>query len=374
MAAQPSQANPQMIAWAIDESGYGQEELAQQLHVDAAKIAAWIDGEESPTVGELSRLSKVLHRSSALFYRPSPPTRHSLPAALRVAQGRAARELLPNERLVLRRARRQQQLVASLLHAENTPQIPKAADTQSPPTAAQRLRGWIGVPLATQVAWKSDREAYRAWKSELEERGLMVMELSLGRQGLRGFSLPNAKAPAISVNSANNYAARSFTLWHEVAHLALATEASCLAPDPDPSARTERWCDRVASAVLMPPDAVRAFIEDERPLGGFQLVERGARHFRVSLRAMAIALEEAAPTLGALFAEVEARAGQRDYEKGGGGGRRRPQIRLQEVGSVGARTIADAVSAQRISELTARRVLRLDGYELSEMAGMVGRS
>ena len=88
------------------------------------------------------------------------------------------------------------------------------------------------------------------------------MELQLGSDGLRGFALADEYAPLVAVNTHENIEARVFTLLHEVAHLASDTAKACLgiALDAD---RTERWCDEVASAAVLPRDTLRETRSEE---------------------------------------------------------------------------------------------------------------
>ena len=77
-----------------------------------------------------------------------------------------------------------------------------------------------------------------------------------------------------------------------------------------------------------------------------------------------------------LYAAVGEAAPASDYAKpggGGGGGRRAPRVRLGEVGPRAAGAILAAMSSDRLSELEARRHLRLDGSELAELASEIGR-
>jgi Zn-dependent peptidase ImmA (M78 family) len=236
---------------------------------------------------------------------------------------------------------------------------------------AAELRSWSGVEIEVQRDWKSDREAYLAWKSSLELRDVMAMEISMGKRGIRGFSLPSQRVPVVAVNTAANDAARSFTLWHEIAHLCLDAAASCLHPHPERAPQVERWCDEVASWVLMPRAELQRILVQNQGLDEIDLVLAVARRFRASLRASAIAMGDVDEQYSGLFERIDLEY-PIDTDKpaggGGGGGRPRARLRLAEVGVVGARAISQALAEDRVSELAARRVLKLDGQELVELA------
>ena len=376
MASKQTLTNNDVIAWAIEESGYNDADLAGKLSkkgIDVGVIEDWRTGTRTPTAGQLTELAKVLRRPRLLFYLPQPPTR-SVAANLRETGGSRGRSLTPSERFALREAQRRQRFVSDLLSGAAVVEIPAVSADDLPEPVAATLRKWSGVSVDAQRGWRDDREAYRAWRSSLEEKRILVMELQLGKEGIRGFALSDSYAPVVAVNTAQNEAARSFTLWHEIAHLCLKAEASCLDPAADEHSEVERWCEEVASAVLMPPALLEAFLAERARLQGFNLVAAAAKEFRTSLRAAAIALMRIRPGLWDLYRIVEAEAPFQDHEKQGGGrggGQPRAARRLRESGRVASQVLVDALAEDRISELEARRILKLDGEELSQLSTLI---
>lgn len=204
------------------------------------------------------------------------------------------------------------------------------------------------------------------------------MELQLGKEGLRGFSLADEYVPVVAVNTGENMQARIFTLMHELAHLASDTETACLGGALD-AQRIERWSDEVASAAVLPRDALLDTIGGSSASRevDFDAVQLLADQFSVSLRATAVALIRAGLAEPSIYDEVDEQAPTADYDKGFGRAaqpRRAPRRRLTEVGPRAATTVLAALSAGDLSELEARRYLRLNGSELVELAGEVGAS
>ena len=280
----------------------------------------------------------------------------------------------------MRRARRMQRLLSLLEHDEHgeAVEIPRVTITSPADVAGARLRTWLGVTLQEQRDWSSAREAFNAWRHALERRGGVVMQLQLGGEGLRGFSLPDDFAPLVAVNTRENPQARIFTLLHELAHLASGTATSCLeevghGPGAD---AVERWCETVASAAVLPQDALRAAVRTATVAvePNFALVQELALEFNVSLRATAVALIRSGLADDTLYADVEEAAPTADFDKGfgRGGGSRAPKRRLNEVGPRAAKVVLRALSENRLNELDARRHLRLDGTEIGELADEIG--
>ncbi len=375
--ARPS-INPAVLKWAIDESGYSARDLADSLSVDADTLGAWAAGDSRPTRGQFTSLAKKLRRPKSIFFLPAPPEAKGLPPALRMAVGRTTRDLTAGELLWVRRARRLQRLLSILeeRQPESAVALPRLGTDLDPSGAGALLREWTGVTAKEQLGWSSVRDAFDAWREAIEHRGIFVMELQLGADGLRGFSLDDEYAPVVVVNTHENVQARIFTQFHELAHLASGTAKACLqvAMSTD---QTESWCDEVASAVLLPPEELRRSVAalSSRAEPDFEMVRTLARTFSVSLRATAVALVRVGLARRSLYSVVEEAAPIGDYEKPQGrtrGGRRAPTIRLREYGPRATSTVLAAVSLGHLGELEARRHLRLNGAELSELADAVG--
>lgn len=373
-----------VLRWALDEAGLTEADLAAQLRTDPEIVDAWLRGDASPTQGDLTRLSKVLRRPSALFFLPEPPRRHSVPPRFRLGRGRKERPLVPEELREIRRAKRLQHVVAWLRREreEGSPSVPEVARGSAPAVVAANLRRWMGVTVDEQLRWDTAREGFESWRWVLEGRRLLVFQLQLGSRDIRGFASFDEWAPLVAVNTADNYPARTFTLFHEVAHLAVRDDASCLTQGldaVDQQRDLERWCEQVAAQTLLPADDVRRVVARLRsaarpPDDDFALARRLAGTFGVSIRAAAIRLIELQAVGGDLYAEVEDRAQRLDRMKGGGGGGGQPAPgrRLAEVGPRTAGLLLDAMEQRTLNERDVRDYLRLDGAELDELRGRLG--
>ena len=372
MPAKYEPVTPEVVRWAIAESGYAPAQIADHLKTAPETVQAWCDGTERPTVGQLTKLSRRVRRPRELFYLPQPPREAGIPATLRTANGADKRELAPPELLAIRRARRIQRMVA-FLRRDAPADVPRFKPADDVARAGDELRAWSGVSLATARSWKSDLEARRAWTIAIEDRGVLVTSYSLKKDGLRGFALPDPAAPLIAVNTAHNDGSRSFTMWHELAHLAVSRSATCLTAT---ARRTEeRWCDEVAAEVTLPrAELGRAPLEqasDDR----LEFITAAARYFRVSMRAAAVALGRDDPNSDEDYELVSLRAPASDTDKPRGFGRNvrnRLDDRLREVGILAARSIIAGIESGEVSEHSARKILRLDGFEIAQLSEAIG--
>ena len=354
-----SPVTPEVVAWAIDESGMALDEIARRVKVEPAAVSAWAEGAEKPTRGELTRFAETLKRPRAMFFLPEAPEADSLPDGLRKPAGERVaeqRELTFDERIHVRRARYLQEFLATLV--EDAPTLPVADSHDAPEKVAVGIRRWTDVSVDRRRSWDDAAQAFRGWREAIEANGVTVLALPLGREGVRGFALPDERAPVIAVNTADIVEARGFTLFHELAHLALGADSACAERN---GGGLERWCDLVASHVLIPRSELR-ILATETALNGLDLVKRAANRFGVSRRAAALALEDIGAVENA-YALVEVEWPWIDREKKGGGGgtgRSSPRKRIDEYGEFAVGTVLRALDAGRIDELDASRRLRLD--------------
>lgn len=365
-----SPVTPEVVAWAIDESGMPLDEIARRVKVEPAAVAAWATGAEKPTRGELTRFAETLKRPRAMFFLPEAPEADSLPDGLRRPAGeraRTAQELTFDERLWMRRARYLQEFLRMI--SDRPCVIPEVHQDEDAGDVGRRLNEWLGVTMENRQEWKNPSQAFRGWRDALEAEGISVLAFPLGEGGVQGFALTDEYAPMIVVNTASNQGARNFTLFHELAHLALGKDQSC--SQKNKSGTLERWCEEVASHVLIPRTQLGMLAEKER-VKDLGFIGRVSRHFQTSWSAAAVALESEGYVPGA-YAMVDANRSSYDQKgKGGGGsGRLSPQKCIDENGGLAVRTILTALSSGRINELDASDHLRLDRTLLPDVVHLI---
>lgn len=98
----------------------------------------------------------------------------------------------------------------------------------------------------------------------------------------QGFAITDLIAPLVFINNNDTDAPKVFTLVHELAHIwigksAISNPEEVLTDDAIPIIET--FCNKVATEALVPKDE---FLSNWKPYGGFEQVEKLARHFFVS--------------------------------------------------------------------------------------------
>ncbi|MCY4163579.1 MAG: XRE family transcriptional regulator [bacterium] len=345
MVAKTVPITGKVLAWAREEAGLTQSELAEHAKLGLDGLRAWEAAESYPTKGQFSKLLNVLKRPSALFFLPEPPVHAAMPTSLRSAPSLGEHKLGPKEVKEIRWARRLQELAVWVLRDQVAPKVHLAQYRPSQDAAeiAFLERSKSGISPDEQLAWKSDSEAFRAWREYLEEMGILVMQLTMGKNNIRGFGAWDDYAPLVVVNTAYHPTARIFTLFHEVAHLLTRTNAACqsfVVPGQQEQS-TERWCERFAAAYLLPEAALKDVagkhgVSINMRTANPDTARRIANRFSVSTRAVAIRLQEVGLAEPTLYPSVVAQLSSRDWNDsagGGGGDQPTPKKRITQLGT-----------------------------------------
>src|SRR4029077_4366515 len=159
---------PSVLRWAIEESGYSPEELAQALGVGLRQLENWTSGESKPSLTHARKLAGKLHRPFASLLLPEPPESRPLPVQFRHPLD-DDRQLSPSERRYIRRAARFQEVLSWLIRELELagPQTPLASVNDNPVAAARVAREMIGVSASDQEQWDTPSLAFDEWREAL---------------------------------------------------------------------------------------------------------------------------------------------------------------------------------------------------------------
>ena len=368
---------PAVLAWAIAESGYQPVDVAVKLGISEDVLRAWLAGAEQPRLTYLKKLAQVLRRPKAIFLLPEPPDSTRPQVEFRYPPDSEREALNPDELRYLREAARVQRVAAWALAELDEPllSLPAMNVDVSPENAGREIRTLLGVTVEEQLAWESPSKALQAWRAMLQNLGVLVFQLPLGRNACRGFSLWEERAPLISINTAWNTEARIFTLFHELAHLLTRTDSACIeatvyhrdATDP-----AERWCERFAAAVLMPWAAIANLLRREchwtpgKHLADLNAVKLTARRFKTSLRATLLRMIEHDAASWEMFNELPTTADAK-RPGGGGQGRSRAQIMLDRYGTRTTHVLVKAMDEDILTRMDVLTYLDIPDDDLDDL-------
>ena len=302
----PALVNPTVLTWAREESGYPPEPVAKRLNVKPERLLAWERGEIKPTVRQAEGLAKFYRRPFGVFFLPQPPALPPLAAEYRRLPGVRPGVESPEFRLALRVMSQRREVALELSEELGVP-VDEFRLTvhlsESTATVGARLREILGITVDEQLAWTSDWQAWRRWREAVETAGVLVFQFpKVNLAQARGVTLFKFPLPAIGINSKESSpGARSFTLLHELTHLALAVgneERAALGETRDDAGwlEVERFAEEAASAALIPSEILSSVLEkmDVSPdAWDITLMRSLANKFNITPLAMATRLRTA---------------------------------------------------------------------------------
>ena len=263
-----TEVNPQILAWARRTAGLTREDAVRKLGIRDARGVAATDrlkaleaGETEPTRPLLVKMAKQYRRPLLTFYLRSPPREADRGADFRSLPGErpAAGEALLDA--LLRDVRARQNMVRCLLEEEEetqpVPFVGARTIADGPAAAVQSLQELLGVDCRDYRARTNSRDAFAMLRGRAEAAGVFVMlkgdlgshHTAIEVETFRGFAMADDIAPFVVINDRDSQPAWSFTLLHELTHLLLGqTGVSGFRAE----GRTERFCNDVAGAFLLP--------------------------------------------------------------------------------------------------------------------------
>ncbi|MFS8203329.1 helix-turn-helix domain-containing protein (plasmid) [Streptomyces sp. CWNU-52B] len=370
MAAQKQHINPDVLVWAMKQSGMSRSRLADELDTDPVTIDGWMTGDEFPSLTELKQLAKALRRPTSLFFMSRVPTQQPVQTAFRKPIGsKGVRNLSIEERAEIRSAQRRQKIaVWAAERVEEHLPVRMPTRHKSPEAAAQRIQTWLQWDVAIQV--KSSKSAVtRLVRRSLEDQGVMIIQLSMNSDACRGFSIYSDTVPLIAYNSTSHVAAaRTFTILHELGHLLSHEQAVCDQPDD----AEERWCDRFAAAFLIPESHLRAymakylkvaFVEND----DLESVRKISNRYGASFQCVALRLIDLKIANWPLYRAVSSSPLEIDGPAFGGEPQTTDLVRMREYGVTYPRLLLAARDRGKLHDLDARKYLNVNGEQLRRL-------
>ncbi len=363
--------NPRLLSWARQEGGFEIFRVAKRLHVKPEKVEDWETGAKQPTMRQVEQLARFFHRPLSIFFLSHPPTLTPLAAEyrrlLQVVPGHESPELRLGLRQMLLRRENALNLMGEL--GERIPEFAlKAKLSESPANVGARLRDATNISIDEQLSWPNEWRAWAAWRAAIENLGALVFQFGkVSLSEVRGLALLRTPLPVVAINSKEIPEARSFTALHEVVHLMLIVghEEQSAMTEPrsgDEWNSVERFAEIAASHALIPGNALVNAIDSAGVTEwNIASVRHLARRFRISPLAMATRLRESGYLDWAQYQtwRIEWNDYVANLPERRNGFASPVSKALRRNGRPFMQLVLEALSANRISSLTAARFLDL---------------
>lgn len=300
--------NPAVLRWARKLAGVSLADVALSVEVKEEQVAEWEREEpkKAPTVLQARKLANLYKRPFLEFFRRTLP---DLPDPVLIPDFRlfqtSSNPLTTKKHKEIQLWAETQRINALDLYSEigeHPLEIPKTlfqtvkADHER---AAEQARAAINFPIMAQVdrSTVGRRRIPGEIRRKIEAIGVLVFRRTdLTQLRVRGFCIAVSPLPIIVVGS-EIPTAEAFTLGHEFAHVLIrqtALSGAIPRTGGNPSKRrVEEWCNRFASAFLMPRDTLQDYLDfpsDPFDEISDEALHRTALYFGVSDHAMLIRL------------------------------------------------------------------------------------
>lgn len=291
---------PDTLMWALEWNGLTYEELAKSIKVKPEKAQEWLEGKTLPTHEQAKRIAKRLMLSISDLLLPPPDKVNIALLDMRAGphfQSTPSPELLE----VYYDALRKQDWLRSRRSSTVLDFVGKFSIENN---SVREVATYLSKHLSPEVLRSRSRtweDFFRALTRKLEDMGIIVMRSKrvtpngreLNVEEFKGFAIADPVAPIIFVNTNGFIASNTFTLAHELAHLAIGE--SVLDSDPLTSisnAQKERFCNSVAAELLAPEEEFRHLWTSLVSEDQYSTVQETARHFKISAFATAVRARE----------------------------------------------------------------------------------
>lgn len=255
--------NPEVLTWARESAGFDLAAAAAKVDVDEEKLAAWEGGGDQPSIPQLRKLAEAYKRPLAVLYLPEPPTTaFQAMHDFRRLPELGLRRFSPELTLEIRLAQQRRELAIELF--QDADEKPAAFTLETalgtdPEQAALAIREALGVDYKLQSHWRDPRVAFLAWRSRIEALGVLIFQASrIESDEASGFAAWADVLPFMVINRKDAYARRTFSMFHELAHLMLrqsgVSDLDLEGPRAADDEKIEVFCNQVAAAALMPRD------------------------------------------------------------------------------------------------------------------------
>ena len=281
-----------ILKWARESSGENIERVAKKLKVEIQEIKKWESQESLITIGKLRNLAKIYKRPLAVFFLSKKPY-EKLPNDYRVLPENQGRPLLRVTKLAIRKIQHLQVIateLSELLNQEAKYKVIKIGASVGPEELAEQTRLQMNITLKQQIELKNDTSALALWKKAIEDTGILVFQMSVPVDEIRGFSLIETNQPVIAINIKDSVRARIFSIFHEYCHILLNDAGFCDLGEEYYSSghikTIEEFCNHFAGAFLVPKNTllthplIKKIEDNEEDLD--EAIKKISNNFKVS--------------------------------------------------------------------------------------------
>jgi Zn-dependent peptidase ImmA (M78 family) len=263
---------PLVLKWAR-EKRFGQKMEALLANWSTAwepaspeLIKQWEDGTVQPNFSQVKKLAEIYKRPLAVFFLNKPPEEPSNPPDLRTIASKDNKFLSPDALLVIRKARRIQEVAKNLredLGEKVFFKYPKYDTTKNVSVLASKVRSDLEIYPEDQLKPQKYEDFFEYLRGKIEKTGVITIKSgtqdSFPTEDCRAFSFADRLPYLILINNKDNEGAKNFSLMHEFAHILLREAGICnnfksFSDGKKGVNKVEVFCNQFAASFLVPKE------------------------------------------------------------------------------------------------------------------------
>ena len=266
--------NHKILSWARETAELSVEKAASKLQIKGGKSASaseklllYEDGKKAPSRSMLLKMSKVYRRPLITFYLDKPPMIGDRGEDFRTLPNHLGEENAFVDALIREIKARQGLIREALIDEDEGSEVKfigKSKVEIGVTRISQKIKKTLEINLHEYRAQHDYSDAFKYLRNKVEEAGVFVLlqgnlgshHTNISTSAFRGFALSDNIAPFIVINDQDARSAWSFTLLHEVVHLALGHTGISNSFIEN---KIEKFCNDVASEILLPFSEFKEF-------------------------------------------------------------------------------------------------------------------
>lgn len=283
-----------MLAWAREDCGLPLEDAANKLGYKDSKQGTAVEKLlHVERTGEISKSAftkvQTTYRKPILtYYLNEPPIPTNVGEDFRTAESASDPRQNNIVKAILSNVVARQSMIKELLVTEDEVQslefIGSFNISMEPENAATKIRQFFDITLSDYRKGSDYGRSFNYLRKKIEAKGIFVLikgnlgnyhsDVEVGT--FRGFAISDEIAPFIVINHQEAKSSRAYTLLHELTHVLLGKTGISADVGED---IVERFCDRVASLVLLSEHELRDF---SPPVELFSELSRGISDYALA--------------------------------------------------------------------------------------------
>lgn len=266
--------NPDRLKWMRNSLTYTQKEVGKKLRIKPEKLEKWENTGEIP-YDKLEKLSELYGTSTLFFFnKKKPPSIQEIPD-YRTTKNKQT-EKTPEILKEIKKAKTRRKIILSLQEEMNT-LTPFKYKTNNKEKCVEIIQKTLNIDNVKL------KYTFKDWLKEFETLNILVFQFyNIPVHIVRGYALYYENLPIIGINNSDNEKAKTFTLFHEYAHLILQKSGI----SDYTFNNIEEICNSIAAEVLLPKKQINMILKDKMDYPVATKVKVVTNHFNISKTAV----------------------------------------------------------------------------------------